>query len=606
MNIRRSNFQSRRIDCFAYCAIFLPCCFVSPSVAATTEKAPVQPEMQQQDSVAKLVEQLGDDDYYSRQAAEEKLLELGSDVFDRLHAVLEHSDLEIAARASYILQKLRIEWIHPNDPNAVKLLLDRYDDLSQLEKKERLDKLAALDNAQGVGVLCRVARFEPSLQIARYGALKLLDLSDDAELATYQRDTIESELGGSKRLPVEWVRAVLSPDYRSAEVSQAQWFATIDQELALLGEDSPDTSRDLTEDLIDHYLGMSRESKNAQLVFDLLKRRTDATSGEEVASSTSLYFAFNWIWQKKHYEVSPLLERQYAEEIRGDRLLNYFVALARWKVGNHQEAEELAKQAYDLQADDLRQRESIANLIGELGRHDWAEREWQHAVDELPVLQSAGARRSLASLRLHDRGENKQAAELMAKVCTTIEENKRLKSQVLRNSDLGLFFSQRDYFRACQARDEGDYPLERELLDSAFRYENLDADVLIAMYRSPEADEAYREKTLKRIQQASEELEGLIKERPDDSQSFNHWAWLISNTEGDYDQAVKYSQRSLELSPESPSYLDTLGRCYYAAGELEKAIEVQRKAVAMHPYLQVMQSQLEKFETEFAKKETNP
>ena len=77
----------------------------------------------------------------------------------------------------------------------------------------------------------------------------------------------------------------------------------------------------------------------------------------------------------------------------------------------------------------------------------------------------------------------------------------------------------------------------------------------------------------------------------------------MSNTEGDYQQAVEHSLRSLELKPDSPSYLDTLGRCYYAVGDLEKALEAQREAVRLHPHLQVMQDQLALFEAAYAEEQ---
>jgi predicted Zn-dependent protease len=59
----------------------------------------------------------------------------------------------------------------------------------------------------------------------------------------------------------------------------------------------------------------------------------------------------------------------------------------------------------------------------------------------------------------------------------------------------------------------------------------------------------------------------------------------------------------LELMPDTPSFLDTLGRCYYSAGELEKAIEAQQQAIALVPHMRVMQRQLAEFEQALAKKE---
>ncbi|NOZ39712.1 MAG: hypothetical protein GXP24_05745, partial [Planctomycetes bacterium] len=75
----------------------------------------------------------------------------------------------------------------------------------------------------------------------------------------------------------------------------------------------------------------------------------------------------------------------------------------------------------------------------------------------------------------------------------------------------------------------------------------------------------------------------------------------------DYAKAVQYSLRSLELEPGSPSYLDTLGRCYYAVGDFENAVKVEREAVAKHPHLMVLQRQLQLFEDELQKsKEAKP
>ena len=50
------------------------------------------------------------------------------------------------------------------------------------------------------------------------------------------------------------------------------------------------------------------------------------------------------------------------------------------------------------------------------------------------------------------------------------------------------------------------------------------------------------------------------------------------------------------------SFLDTLGRCYYAAGDYENAVKYQRQAVEKVDYMQVMQRQLALFEKTLAEK----
>jgi Flp pilus assembly protein TadD len=122
------------------------------------------------------------------------------------------------------------------------------------------------------------------------------------------------------------------------------------------------------------------------------------------------------------------------------------------------------------------------------------------------------------------------------------------------------------------------------------------------MYRLKGADEAFRQKTLERIRSVSAYQQQLIDEYSEVPNFYNQWAWLIANTEGDQAKAVEYSRRSLELAPDEASYLDTLGRCYFAVGDLENAAKSQRQAVKLAPQYHVMQKQLALFESALAAK----
>lgn len=82
----------------------------------------------------------------------------------------------------------------------------------------------------------------------------------------------------------------------------------------------------------------------------------------------------------------------------------------------------------------------------------------------------------------------------------------------------------------------------------------------------------------------------------------NQLAWLVGNTFGDYDEAVRLSQRSLEIRPDYAGYLDTLGRCYYAKGDFENAIKYQSQAVKLDPHSGQIQRQLALFKKEQAAK----
>ena len=84
---------------------------------------------------------------------------------------------------------------------------------------------------------------------------------------------------------------------------------------------------------------------------------------------------------------------------------------------------------------------------------------------------------------------------------------------------------------------------------------------------------------------------------------------MVSNTEGDFQRALRYSHRSLELNLGGDSvaggYLDTLGQCYYAVGDFENAVKCERQAIEKVDYVQVMHRQLDVFEKALAQKKSD-
>ncbi len=160
------------------------------------------------------------------------------------------------------------------------------------------------------------------------------------------------------------------------------------------------------------------------------------------------------------------------------------------------------------------------------------------------------------------------------------------------------------YYRACQFQNEKDWQRSRGELEQAINFDPRDADVLIAMYQLPETDAKWRDATRERINKMTQMFEHKIEQKPNDASAYNQWAWLVSNTEGDFRKAIRYSHRSVELNTNgdsgAASFLDTLGRCYYAAGDYKNAVKFERQAIEKIPYMQVMQRQLALFEKALA------
>ena len=84
---------------------------------------------------------------------------------------------------------------------------------------------------------------------------------------------------------------------------------------------------------------------------------------------------------------------------------------------------------------------------------------------------------------------------------------------------------------------------------------------------------------------------------------YNQYAWLVGNTTGDYETALRYSHRSLELRPGTAGYLDTLGRCYYAKQDYVNAEKYQLQAVRRDPHSGAVQRQLELFQRTLQKQQ---
>ncbi len=106
------------------------------------------------------------------------------------------------------------------------------------------------------------------------------------------------------------------------------------------------------------------------------------------------------------------------------------------------------------------------------------------------------------------------------------------------------------------------------------------------------------------IRAATEEFRNQIQQSPDNATPYNQLAWLVGNTEGDYQEALRCSQKSIELRPNVAGYLDTLGRCYFSVGDFSNAVKYQLQAIELDPHSGQMNRQLVVFREALAKAES--
>ena len=91
------------------------------------------------------------------------------------------------------------------------------------------------------------------------------------------------------------------------------------------------------------------------------------------------------------------------------------------------------------------------------------------------------------------------------------------------------------------------------------------------------------------------QVEDEIRAVPNEANGYNEYAWLVANTTGDVRKAVRYSKKSLEISFDNPSYLDTLAHCQFAAGDHAAAVRTQAVAQRLEPHNRTILRNLERF-----------
>lgn len=568
--------------------------------------------------VAALVEQLGHPEYAQRVDAQRRLETVGLDAFDALRAAQDDPDPEVASASRRLLAEAASSWGEPTDPPLVRRWLEAYD--AQLAGRD-LDIVAALAEmpiGMAAPALVRVARFAPSEEAAAEAARALLASSQRVVPARHSE-------------PVAASIAALTAKHGPGSRPSAMWLALFADEL--LNEPQPARWRVFAEGERAKLAGKGElpEAVVATLHWCWLRSALAAGDDAEAAAAgdalvkldddganVRLVRALRWGAEAQRFGAVDALIDRHAERLATKRGL-YVRALAASLRGEADEAERLAAEGLAADEPDAGSVDGVpigpgvvvASELVEWGRPEWAIAEYRAApaTDDLLDGEAAVATWRLANL-LFDSERYAEAATSLSPLVAKLESSRQTRNaydnlpQVQRTPPLaassGELIARQKFSEALAARDSGDRNAELAALRRAIAAEPRDADVLIAMHRVVDAPEPFVTETRRRIDERRRDFEREVWENPDQADVYNQWAWLVANTYGDFDKAVRYSQRSLEIAPETAGYLDTLGRCLFAAGRLEEAVETQRRAVELEPQMLVLRRQLVEFEAALA------
>jgi hypothetical protein len=584
------------------------------------------------DRIADLIQQLGDPHYGRRERAAAELDSLGAAAIDQLLAAAEMSDdLEVALRASWLVESIPVD--DPGDASAARSLLQGYKTKTLAERVVTMHWLLRLDDDTGISPLARIARLDRDPTASRVAAALLArEWTPGDPFWPGIAERIAMALGSSQR-PTSRLLASLvafsqadSVDGRRAARDAAR------EVVALLDRSRPadvSTAGDSEVDESDSSAAITRDlGRTTQRLFErslvlMLIETGDVeeargilrgvfaeflAQGGDDTLQTASNLADTLIWAAAHGlpDVVDDLPAEGHDDVREHFILRFARAVCERTRGNDTVAEQLARATFEQEGMSFVDRLRAGILLQKWGAGDWASREYTAVVDdnEAPAQQQVLASVMYAEF-LHDRGRDGEAAGVLDRL---VGDDAGERAPALRqlDRDPAQTRARADYFRACAAAAAGDTAAQRRALEAAAGGAAPDVDALIALYHLPNNTPEQRQATLDRIQAALARMEEEIQQVPEDPNTYNEYAWLVSNTEGDFAKALRYSKRSLRDSFDNASYLDTLAHCHAAAGNLAAAIRTQRLAMRHEPHNRIIRLNLAAFEARAAGRQPEP
>jgi len=577
--------------------------------------------------IARLIENLGNDRYATRARAKEKLQQFGLEAFDDLHNAQYHPDNEIAMAARFLVSSLMVSWSSDTDPPEVREVLTEYGAQDESERNNRIDMLSDLTDRKGLIALARLARFEPSLRLSRLAALAAMrqPMSDVAADRKRDADMVLQTLGDSDRQAALWLRTY-AHDLINGEYSSDRWRQLIRQQRELVDSAATEVSgRSSVLELVRVCASRAAQSGIRDEAISLATAHIDLIE----PATRNLVEACTWAIDNGLHPFVLELQDRHQRMFAQHPILLYGAAEAELAAGDRARAEMLAQQASQIrplpansehltklqpkQIEELAQaHRTIAGNLRERGLFRWAEREYRLVIDSLAVdsLPAAVARRDLANM-LAELQRSQDVVDVLTPLAERIGRDEKLRRRM--NNVLiarGQIQSNIDYHKALVLIASGETTAAQPLLQRAYRAFPENIDILISMYRlyggqqweaqvGQQLHEATRRHRLE-AQQAKLRLRQLgPAANPAVAEIYNQYAWLVCNTEGNFQEALDYSLKSLEFDADEESMgarLDTCARCYFALGEIEQAIATQKRALKYLPHSPPLKRQLKEFE----------
>lgn len=561
-----------------------------------------------------LVKQLSADEFAEREDARQKLMGLGSGAFDALYAAQSSDVVEVRYAAKSMLSKIKIEWAEFSDTAELKEIMLDYSSSNQITRLAKIMAIARLPNREKLLGLSRIVKFDLSEKVSKNAALEIFKTKIEPDQETQFGKEIFANLKNSNRLSATWLchfANILQGDQKAwSRLDQAM---LTELETNIIEPKRIGNDRTTARNVLFWYADFQLSSTNGKPSMDLMRKSMNLLDG----SRQELIMAADWFVEKKTWPMLLKLYERFEVEINRDPLALYFVADALQNTGQIAASEELVARARKINETDGQFHMRLALNLQERGYFKWSEMEYQATLDvsEFATLEHLQTR-TLLSEMLHDLGRDKEAADVISDLMNVVDNDAEIRKTIVESlyRDPNSIASRMHYFYSIHYQSKNKMDLAIKSLEQSLERDPLEADSLIAGYRMTNAPAEFQESIKKKINAAvgkfvediSEWEKKLLESDTEairqDSQwqlalSNNQYAWLVSNTFGDFKKAIRCSHRSLELRPMTSSYFDTLGRCYYADKDFENAVKYQQMAVELEPYSPLLKKQLQLFQS---------
>ena len=596
------------------CFLILVCFALLPARTVASSSSAGDDSISQQ-KVAELIAQLGDTNYAIRESATQQLRMIADHAIDQLlDAADQSNDLETALRAQWILETVSL--IRPDDPPEVADLLKNFSNRSLSQQISALSRLIRLEENAGITPLARLIRTNRSASTSYLAALILLQewRPDDPywpQLAAHVPDALNTSQRPAALLIHGLIDFSQVADNQKTKLIQKQdTFENLETALERFLELTPFNTQtfgsntstrgvnDLAREIVVRCharaaLQAGFPDRGVAVAKELLEFIPKSSDKYQLTTADVLFWA-------AHSGLANLvnhLPESLLATIENQAITLYAAARCEQLNGNETLADEMARRAFALSSDKTNEQMLAAVRLDHWGLVDWADREYRRVITAptLSAQQIIPFSIQWAEL-LNDFDRCNEASAVLNDVLTgshgTIKNIRVMDSLGYSKEALA---ARQKFFLSRADKEKNKRESERQALDKALDEYPEEIDTLIAYYHFPGLLPADKEHIVKLIQGALKKLQQRIDREPDEPNSYNEYAWLVANTEGDLLRATRYSKRSLDLVFDSASFLDTLAHCYAAAGNRNEAIRCQVVALRKDPGSNTIQKNLQKF-----------